>query len=145
MRGAYEFTCSQLYVFISLLSSHSCFSIFVDSELGASFGCSENCSCLLFGATVNIAQSFRNPSCFQSCNFAGIQAPYKIFDLLMAPFLGPGFFNNKSLLSVREAFGGRENRHLCTDALLFWFSFLWCVISLKFSMCLFLNFFCLLN
>lgn len=108
------------------------FSVFVGSELGTSFGFSENCSCLLFGATVNIARSSRNPSCFQSCNFSGFQAPYKIFNLLMAPFLGPEFFNNNSLLSVHEAFGGRENRHVCTDALLFWLLFLWCVISLKF-------------
>ena len=42
---------------------------FVGSELGTSFGFSENCSCLLFGATVNIAWSSRNPSCFSVLQF----------------------------------------------------------------------------
>lgn len=137
--GAYEPSCSQS-CFHQLIVEPSCFSVLVDSELGTAFVSLRTFLPSIWGSRVTLGWSSRNPSCFQSCNFSGFQAPYKVFNLLMAPFGGPGFFNNKSLLLVHEAFGGRENRHLCTDALLFWLLFLWCVISLKFSKCLLFKF-----
>ena len=136
---AYESGCSQLHIFISLLSSHSCFHLLALSwELLLASLRTALAFCL--GPQLTLLGLRGIPHVFQSCNFSGFQAPYKIFNLLMAPFLGPEFFNNNSLLSVHEAFGGRENRHVCTDALLFRLLFLWCVISLKFSKCLLSNF-----